>query len=1844
MNELPPPGPETPSTRTVAGRYAILETIHVGQDTEVLLVEDVLRPGREFVLKRVAGPGAESGRAARLENEYRILSSLRHPGFPRVLDFGYDLGADVTFMVSERAPGKTLEALAPLPVESVTEIAVAVCRALSLLHARQWLHLDVKPRNVLHDAASGRTTLVDLDLASFPESAVGRGTPPYASLEAMGSGPVPDARADLFSLGVTLYEVLTGRPVPTEGAVEGLDPGTAADVPEWMRRLVRDLTSPDVESRPADARAVIRRLRASGTRWPEESLATRTAILSHPPFVGRRKELDALLEAIPPAARRRGRRPVAIVQGAPGVGRSRLIEEAAREWRIAGLRVVRAAPGPGPTGTLQPIHSLLDRLRRLAGMPVEEEGAPSRERLGRLDRLANALFTLVRRRRTVLVLEDIDRYDRPSRDFLLHFLRRLTHEVWETGRAPVEIVVSRRAEPRGDDGLRTYLESESASGHFIELELEPLDLRATGELLRGVIAPEPTPSALVSEVHERTGGVPLFVNETLLANPLVGHGSGTLLGRLAERGLEHGEIPRTIDAVVRSRLAGCTEEERRVLRALAVFPGGATRRALQRLDPEADEPLDALSRRGYVRDIDGRFHLPDAISRQVVLGTIDPRERAEFHDRAAEAHEAAGDPEHEVVWHRLRGREPMVGVKACWDVVPRLLAERSEEEAVSLLEQLVAIEVTPPFVRRWARLHLSDLHLERGQLRHARRQLASLVEGTRVVDPEVSRRLARLHHREGNLATARSTVERLLDLRREVGPSDRLDLLLDLAEMLLTSGRHADTRDVLAQALPLVDDHIPIAAIEDTSGPLDRVRAPRLKWPGRHAPLVARYLSLQGDLARHDGDAHVGLRCHLATLKLRSRLGDLVGLGRALHGIGTIFMGAGHSDLAERYYGRALQLRGDVGDLAGQADTANNMGVLLRKVGRTAEAIDHYRTSLRLRRQIGHAAGEGFSYINIANVYYERRELDAAVKYYERALQVARRLSDARSQAQVLNNLGAVAHLRDRFVEAIRHYEQAERLDRMVGNLKGALVKRLNLAAEIIRVGQVERGARLVETVERVVRRRGEHGLDGWIELLRGRLQLAVRELDGAASTLARAAEFAAQSGDPGFAAEVAVERAEVELRLGRPELALQTLPDDVSGLSREARARLAVMKARAMLRGGKIDRHAVESEVSEGERFARRSRMPGLEWMCARGRGALRAAVDDRPQALAAYATSLEALEAILQELPEGPLMEAFLGRSDVIEFVEDVERLARGVAQGDAHELPGLAGALVRRIRDALFAAGREVGIQEGVSRRNEEMMRRILEISRALRSTAPLDDLFREIADGVVEFSGAERAFLLTVDERGRIRIPVARSREREPISEPEQQISRRIVSDVLEHARSMRITDAGGAYAQAESVVNLDLRSIMCAPMMRGSLVVGMLYVDNRSRAGQFTAADQELLDIFAAQAAIALENARLVREFARDEKIRVMGNLAGGVAHDFNNLLTAILGRAQQLANITDDERILRGLETITKAAEDGSVVVSRLQEFTRTRREGTFKSVNLAEVVADVLEFTRARWEGDALRRGQRIVVDKEVSSDVWVLGNLAELREVFTNLVLNSVAAMPDGGTLGLKVKTGQDQVEVVVEDTGHGMTEEVRESIFDPYFTTRGSEGSGLGMSIVYNIVLRHEGTIRVESAPGEGTRVVLQLPLAEPAELDVQSADEEISIEPGRRVLIVEDEAGVRELLEDVLSAAGFVVEVAPGGPEALQAFRQRPADVVLTDLGMVPLTGWDVAREVKRLRSNTPVILVTGWGGEIDQATARRNQVDLLLNKPFDIQRVIHCVREAVRLRDQAADAGAEEGGA
>jgi PAS domain S-box-containing protein len=366
--------------------------------------------------------------------------------------------------------------------------------------------------------------------------------------------------------------------------------------------------------------------------------------------------------------------------------------------------------------------------------------------------------------------------------------------------------------------------------------------------------------------------------------------------------------------------------------------------------------------------------------------------------------------------------------------------------------------------------------------------------------------------------------------------------------------------------------------------------------------------------------------------------------------------------------------------------------------------------------------------------------------------------------------------------------------------------------------------------------------------------------------------------------------------------------------------------------------------------------------------------------------------------------------------------------------------------------------------------------------------------------------------------------------------------------------------------------------------------------------------------------------RAAYKAAEADKLRALGQLASGVAHDFNNMLAAILGRAQILKRQTDDERFHRGLDIIETAANDGARTVKRIQTFAHQRADVELRAVDVNLLVEDAIEITRTRWRDDAQSRGIQYRISFEPTVPTYVFADQSELREVFVNLILNALDAMPSGGKLRIAVSavTAKASVVVTFADTGIGMPEGVRQRIFEPFFTTKGEHGTGLGLAVSYSIVNRHNGRIEVESELGAGTTMMIVLPVVSPTATKLPSAPLPVTRE--LRVLVVDDEDTVRDVLVEMLEAHGHSVVSATGGAEGLEKLAEIPYDVVFTDLSMPEMDGWAVAREVKRRRPGLKVVLVTGYAGTLEPETEILSHVDAVLGKPFDFDRVGETLRE------------------
>jgi len=342
----------------------------------------------------------------------------------------------------------------------------------------------------------------------------------------------------------------------------------------------------------------------------------------------------------------------------------------------------------------------------------------------------------------------------------------------------------------------------------------------------------------------------------------------------------------------------------------------------------------------------------------------------------------------------------------------------------------------------------------------------------------------------------------------------------------------------------------------------------------------------------------------------------------------------------------------------------------------------------------------------------------------------------------------------------------------------------------------------------------------------------------------------------------------------------------------------------------------------------------------------------------------------------------------------------------------------------------------------------------------------------------------------------------------------------------------------------------------------------------------------------------------------------LGRMTMGVAHDLNNLLSGLIGHIELLkdqidrASLTDSIR--PSIEMIETTAEDGAALIDKLQRYIRHDTQQHFEPVDLPELIEDCITLTEPYWYNEARRQGIEISVETDLEDVPNIMGSSSELREVFVNLTLNAVQAMPEGGTLRFTVyETEEERVCAEVTDTGIGMSEKVRKNIFEPLFTTKGEQGTGMGLSASYGIVQEHEGTIDVESEPDEGTTFTLIFPPAEGEPTSVEEPPSTPSESESVSVLVIDDEEMVRSTISRLLSLNGHEVDLASSGTEALKMFRGNDYDIVFTDYGMPEMTGSDIARELEDLDPDLPVILLTGHT-ETDMG---EEEIDGILSKPF-----------------------------
>jgi two-component system cell cycle sensor histidine kinase/response regulator CckA len=376
-----------------------------------------------------------------------------------------------------------------------------------------------------------------------------------------------------------------------------------------------------------------------------------------------------------------------------------------------------------------------------------------------------------------------------------------------------------------------------------------------------------------------------------------------------------------------------------------------------------------------------------------------------------------------------------------------------------------------------------------------------------------------------------------------------------------------------------------------------------------------------------------------------------------------------------------------------------------------------------------------------------------------------------------------------------------------------------------------------------------------------------------------------------------------------------------------------------------------------------------------------------------------------------------------------------------------------------------------------------------------------------------------------------------------------------------------------------------------------------------------------------------ERKKMEEALLQSEKLKSIGIITAGISHEFNNMLAIISGNIQLLEDACEGQGELTDvLCTISKAVDDGAEISRNMLKFTKTRQgqdTEEFVTSDIRDLIIQSVEFTMPRWRNMAQAKGINYQIDKEGMKEVPpIICNPTEIREVFINVINNALDAMPEGGSVSFSTWDRDENVLVSITDTGEGMSEDVKKHIFDPFFSTKTPLGTGLGLSTAYGIVANHSGKIYVESELGTGSIFTLQFPsnINTISPIATPKPEQELEVK-NFRILVVDDEEAICNILVRYLSKSGNKVESVDNGATALKLLNSEHFDLVLCDLAMPNVFGYDVIKAINCLATRPKIGIITGWEGNLDLLEEYDKKVDFVIKKPFDLPVLSRLINDA-----------------
>ncbi len=1795
-----------PDNRTgtlVQGRYRLLRRVGEGSQGKVYLAEDLARAGEVVALKLVE----ELVGGRRDASADHVLRWFRHPNWATVLDVG-SWGESGWFEVTRFVEGTSLADLTgPQPEALVAAFLEQGARVLGALHRRGLIHYDVAPGNWLLEWQDGEPHFVLTDGGLAHVGAVrgfGRGTPRFMAPEMTQEGD-HDHRVDLYSLGLIAFRLATGRD-PFEGRageVFGRRRRERAprlreihpDAPAWAEEIIAALLEREPNHRPRNGLALIRLLgdvrndeRPMFTPAEAAAMARGGAMIGN---AGARDALHRLLANLStgpgetPATGPGGRKvPVVLLQGTKHSGATQLAGLALDIARSENVATVCLEGDAYRDAALRPFRDLVQGLGALLG--TGDVAPPPTNVDGAVERIVSTIESAVGTSVVLFLIRSYEDFTEDAR-IGLQALARYAQARWlSQSRTSTRI------------GLLLEIGATSASEFALpdrrEILLETVhpecfDAGAVRAFVADRVPGLELDDADCAHLSAYTEGLPGRLTNLLTqgcARGDVKHEAGVWAWDLTQLA-QYRESPDASPTEIRQidQL-----DARNLHRAglLALFPTGL--------------PLDARA-----LDLNGN-RLPGAL--QHLVRQVEKDGTA--HIRLRSVH----------LQSEILRRFDAPALDALHENAARALAEEASRLSFTDRAQaLHALEHTAKAIDL-----LLEIPSDDASQRARARQLAlqwMQTRGCADLEPALLGRLvSQLEYDRASDAIAKLLLEDALQRGCQSA-----DYALALVSCLVRLGRHREALRLLA---PAVEQYPELTSNLDWA-----ICEGRVYLSMRDVELGRRAVGSALSIVRGERNTRATqvwaelrtLRAHIALLRDRGNYALRLlrtACDRGIHGLDSrdaarLMNNVGILEYQRGEYRRsigtlasALSILEHIDDVPGSVSTAGNLGRSLLAIGDVTRASVHLQRAASLALRHGLLESLAATLKQLGEIYDSQLNAELALDSLVRSLITAERagsLFRAASAAWVLAPLAAAMGRTIEMRDALRH---SARLARSRTFQQARIMHGMARCRSLIHLGQTHRArGKLRSSLARVPA--------GWSAEARGAAILSAISLGIAVPPTLYPSRPHRTDMPPRNAYRTLCRLKYIDRHTGSArEAGIASFQVPTPGLHAGTSGEIRRMAWEA-LAANMIARRPVQAAQAFAA-IAKYARHAGERLIYARALCA-RALVSDGPLAERGqdFSDAVVALNALQEDCAP---------RSAAIP--REFRLTHAALSPGNSPRRT------VSRIEDLQALAHRLLS-KFGDARQGDERLtralRQVLHASTELDATGDVQELFRRVTQLTIDVTGAERALVAIPRGDGGYETTVSLQeglRDRADASTA----SEAVINRALALRRSLLLHDVYGdeELMQRPSITGLSLRSIICAPMLRGDKFFGVVYADHTSAAGSFDESDLEVLSLFADQVARTLQARQLLTDLqssleelkaaqerlVRGERLRTLGELSSGVAHEFNNLLTGILARAQLIGIESTSAATKAEARLIERAAQDAAEIIRRLQSFTQRQVRKGYEPVNLEEIARDAVEFLRPLWASGGVYAGTAVRAVGD--SHAQALGSATELREVVTNLLKNALDAAT-GGEILVRSYRRWPHVVIEVRDNGCGMPADVQRRMFDPFYTTKGSRGTGLGLPLVAQIVERHRGTISVESAPGAGTLIRIELPDRRVSDTALQPSDSsaDVPVSSPLRILIVDDDDDVREPLRRYLEHAGHVVLTASDAHQGLSILQagDRP-QIVITDVCMPRLSGVEFCRRALSIDPTLCIILMTGRTARIGDADLRNSGAKAAISKPFAMQ--------------------------